>query len=77
MLSISVHILIFAGCILLSAIGLAYLNNAAPKLSRSASKELEKDEYLRGEEYIRDMANLNSIRDVKLDNTLRHKIHGS
>jgi hypothetical protein len=57
----------------LSALGLAYLNSAAPTLGRSAKKELEKDEYLRGEEYIRDVSKLNSIQDMKLNQKLRHE----
>ena len=73
MLSLSVHILIISGCFLLSALGLAYLNSAAPTLGRSAKKELEKDEYLRGEEYIRDVSKLNSIQDMKLNQKLRHE----
>ena len=73
MLSLSVHILIISGCILLSAIGLAYANSVSPLLGRSAQKELEKDEYLRGKEYIRDVSNINNVRDLKLNNQLRHK----
>ena len=73
MLSLSVHILIISGCFLLSALGLAYLNSAAPTLGRSAKKELEKDEYLRGEEYIRDVGKLDSFRDMELNQKFRHQ----
>ena len=53
MLSLSVHILIICGTILLAAVGLAYANSVAPPLSRSAQKELEKNEYLTNTQYKR------------------------
>jgi hypothetical protein len=72
-LSVSIHILIISGCILLGAIGLAYANSVSPLLGRSAKKELEKDEYLRSEEYIRDVGKLDSFRDMELNQKLRHQ----
>jgi aryl carrier-like protein len=77
MASLSVHILIISSIFLLTALGLAYANSVAPLLGRSAQKELEKDEYLRSEKYIRDVEKLDSIRDMELNQKLRHqKIRG-
>ena len=53
MLSLLVHILIISGTILLAAAGLAYAHSVAPPLSRSAQKELEKNEYIRNNQYKR------------------------
>ena len=73
MLSLSVHILIVSGTILLAAVGLAYVNSVAPPHSRSTQKELEKDEYLRNAQYVRDISTLKSVRNSKLNKKLRHQ----
>jgi len=41
-----ISLLVISGTILLAAAGLSYANSVAPPLSRSAQKELEKNEYL-------------------------------
>jgi hypothetical protein len=81
MIGVSVHILIISGFILLSAFGLSFVKNVSSKQTRSkAISETiseKNEEYLLSKDYINVVAKLSSVRDVKLNDTLRHKIHGS
>lgn len=76
MIGISIHILIISSFILLSAFGLSFVKNVSSKQSRSEIVSKKNEEYLLSKDYINNMAKLNSVRDVKLNGTLRHKIHG-
>jgi hypothetical protein len=77
MIGVSVHILIISGFILLSAFGLSFVKNVSSKQTRSETISEKNEEYLLSKDYINVVAKLNSVRDVKLNDTLRHKIHGS
>ena len=77
MIGVSVHILIISGFILLSAFGLSFVKNVSSKQTRSKGISEKNEEYLLSKDYINVVAKLNSVRDVKLNDTLRHKIHGS
>ena len=76
MIGISIHILIISSFILLSAFGLSFVKNVSSKQSRSGIVSEKNEEYLLIKNYINNMAKLNSVKDVKLNGTLRHKIHG-
>jgi hypothetical protein len=77
MIGVSVHILIISGFILLSAFGLSFVKNVSSKQTRFETISEKNEEYLLSKDYINVVAKLNSVRDVKLNDTLRHKIHGS
>ncbi len=77
MIGVSVHILIISGFILLCAFGLSFVKNVSSKQTRSETISEKNEEYLLSKDYINVVAKLNSVRDVKLNDTLRHKIHGS
>ena len=52
-------------------------NKSAEKNSEIQEISEKNEEYLLSKDYINVVAKLSSVRDVKLNDTLRHKIHGS